>query len=65
MSDKVLRVKEAPDFVRSDDNPAALLNTNVQALGAYRTRKNKIKTLNERVAYLEQLVTQLLDRNNK
>ena len=56
-----LKIEDAPDLVK-DTSSGAVLNTNVQALEAYRRRReklNKVDTLENRVASLEDTINEL------
>jgi hypothetical protein len=56
-----IKIEDAPDLVK-DTNSGAVLNTNVQALEAYRKRReklNKVDTLENRVASLEENINEL------
>ena len=56
-----IKIEDTPDLVK-DINSGALLNTNVQALEAYRKRReklNKVDTLENRVASLEDTINEL------
>lgn len=56
-----IKIEDTPDLVK-DINSGALLNTNVQALEAYRKRReklNKVDTLENRVASLEETINEL------
>ena len=53
-----LKIEDAPDYVK-DTNSGAILNTNVRALEAYRTKREKQKSLENRVASLENNINEL------
>lgn len=56
-----LKIEDAPDLVK-DTSSGAVLNTNVQALEAYRKRReklNKVDTLENKVASLEDTINEL------
>ena len=56
-----IKIEDTPDLVK-DINSGALLNTNVQALEAYRKRReklNKVDTLENKVASLEETINEL------
>lgn len=56
-----LKIEDAPDLVK-DTSSGAVLNTNVQALEAYRRRReklNKVDTLENKVASLEDTINEL------
>lgn len=59
-------------FIRSDTNPAAIVNVDNDALKAYKIKRdrdkqktNEINTLREEVAELKQLLYKLLSEKNK
>lgn len=59
-------------FVRSETNPAAIVNVDNDALKAYKIKRdrdkqktNEINTLREEVAELKQLLYKLLSEKNK
>mgnify|MGYP007090102891 CR=1 FL=1 len=54
----LLKIEDAPDYVK-DTNSGAILNTNVRALEAYRTKREKQKSLENRVASLENNINEL------
>lgn len=56
-------------FLRSDDNPAAIINVDNDALKAYKIKRErdaskdkKINTLEEELAKLREIVNQLLEK---
>ena len=56
-----LKIEDAPDLVK-DTNSGAVLNTNVQALEAYRKRREKFSKVDElenKVVSLEQNINEL------
>lgn len=56
-----LKIEDAPDLIK-DTSSGAVLNTNVQALEAYRRRReklNKVDTLENKVASLEETINEL------
>ena len=56
-----LKIEDAPDLIK-DMSSGAVLNTNVQALEAYRRRReklNKVDTLENKVASLEETINEL------
>ena len=56
-----LKIEDAPDLVK-DTNSGAVLNTNVQALEAYRKRReklNKTEQLENRVTTIENTLNEL------
>ena len=56
-----LKIEDAPDLVK-DTNSGAVLNTNVQALEAYRKRREKFSKVDElenKVVSLEQYINEL------
>ncbi len=54
----LLKIEDAPDYVK-DTVSGAVLNTNVRALEAYRTKRDKQKSLENRVASLENNINEL------
>jgi|APGre2960657404_1045060.scaffolds.fasta_scaffold02466_3 hypothetical protein len=56
-----IKIEDTPDLVK-DTNSGALLNTNVQALEAYRKRREKFSKVDElenKVVSLEQNINEL------
>jgi hypothetical protein len=56
-----LKIEDTPDLVK-DTRSGAILNTNVQALEAYRKRReklSKVDTLENKVASLENTINEL------
>jgi hypothetical protein len=56
-----LKIEDAPDLIK-DMSSGAVLNTNVQALEAYRRRReklNKVDTLENKVASLGETINEL------
>jgi hypothetical protein len=52
-------------FIRQNDNPGAVLNTDSSGLAAYKKRKNReneINTLKEEVSEIKSLLTTILQK---
>ena len=74
MTNIVTRVKEAPDFIKDDDT-GALINTNVDALQAYRRKKRldqeqrimaqRVGNLELKLNGIESMLKQILERVEK